>query len=118
MAVAASGELLAEMCFRRVPGDIVDRDVVLAALWHLHLAALRGGFAVSSGRTFRHTLLGARCGLRATDFRAALNELQRDGLIFSALNRHGLTRRGFQAVAEIVDIDRVLAAEAALASRP
>src|SRR4029077_13450377 len=93
MAIDVDADSLAAMCFRRVPKDVVARDVVLAALWHLYLKAAQAGLKVE-GRTFRHSLLGKRAGLSARDYRAALEELQGDGLIGKANNGYCLTPRG------------------------
>lgn len=92
---------LASLCFRRVPSDVVDRDVVLAALWHLLLEYAKLGLSIE-GRTIRHTHLGKRAGLRKADFKA---ELRHDGLIGGADNGYCLTRRGYGAVRELVDAD-------------
>lgn len=101
----AATEDVAALCFRRVPDDVVDRDVVLAALWNLLVEHAKRRLPIE-GRTIRHTHLGKRSGLRATDFRAAVAQLQREGLVGGAQNGYCLTRRGFAAVREIVDVDR------------
>jgi hypothetical protein len=93
---------------RRVPTDVVPRDVVLAALWHLYVKSAQDGFPARPDRTFRHTLLGKRAGLDKTQYRAAIHELLGDGLIFEERNGYGLTRRGFSVVREIVDADHTL----------
>jgi hypothetical protein len=96
---------LAALCFRRVPADVVDRDVVLAALWNLLIEYAKRDFSIE-GRTVRHTHLGKRAGLRKADFNAALAELRRDRLIGGADNGYCLTRLGYRAVRELVDVDR------------
>lgn len=96
------------MCFGGVPEDVSRRDVVLAALWHLTVKAAQLGLPVD-GRTFRHTLVGQRAGIRSAEYREALKELLDDGLITQARNGYGLTRRGFAAVREIVDVDHTIA---------
>lgn len=106
MAVAA--DELAAMCFRRVPDDVVGRDVVLAALWNLLLEYAKRDFPIE-GRAIRHTHLGKRAGLRAADFRAALAELEREGIISRVYNSYCLTRKGYRAVREVVDVDRSIA---------
>jgi hypothetical protein len=107
MAIEVGPDALTALCFRRVPHDVVNRDVVLAALWQLLVEHAQLGLAIA-GRTIRHTHLGKRSGLRATDFRAALAELQRDGLIGSGNNGYCLTSGGYQAVHELVDVDRTI----------
>jgi len=42
----------------RVPGDVMGRDVALAALWHLLVEHARRGLLVED-RTVRHTLSGS-----------------------------------------------------------
>ncbi len=96
---------LVALCFRRVPADVAGRDVVLAALWHLLVEHAKRGLSVE-GRTIRHTHLGQRAGLHRTDFRAALVELKRDGLIGRASNGYCLTPRGYAAVGELVGVER------------
>lgn len=96
---------LAALCFRRVPGDVVDRDVVLAAFWHLLVEYAKRGLPIE-GRAVRHPHLGKRSGLRATDFRAALADLLQDGLISRSENGYCLTPRGFAAVRKLLDVDR------------
>lgn len=105
MAIKANHNDLAVLCFRRVPEDVVDRDVVLAALWHLLIEYAKRGLSIED-RTVRHTHLGKRAGLRKADFNAALAELRRDGLIGGADNGYCLTGRGHSAVRELVDVDR------------
>jgi hypothetical protein len=112
--IEADPDELAALCFRRVPRDVIDRDVVLAALWHLLVEYAKRGLSID-GRTVRHTHLGKRAGLRKADFNAALGELRRDGLIGGADNGYCLTRRGYGAVRELVDVDRSI--ELARASR-
>lgn len=107
MSVELSHDQLAELCFKRVPDDVVGRDVVLAALWHLTLEFAKRRLPIE-GRMIRHTHLGKRAGLRAHDFRAAIAELQRDGLIGAADNGYCLTRPGFAAVREIINVDRTI----------
>lgn len=96
---------LASMCFRRVPDDVNDRDVVLAAIWHLLIEYAGCGLPIE-GRTVRHTHLGKRAGLRGKDFNAALRELERDRLIGSANNGYCLTPGGFATVRRVIDVDR------------
>jgi DNA-binding GntR family transcriptional regulator len=105
MAVNVGPDDLVALCFRRVPDDVIGSDVVLAALWHLLVEHAKRELSVG-GRTIRHTHLGKRAGLHKADFRAALAELERDGLIGRANNGYCLTRRGFAAVRELVDVDR------------
>jgi hypothetical protein len=98
---------LADPCFHRVPTDVVARDVVLAAIWHLYVAAAVAGLPTRPDRTFRHTLLGKRCGLAGKNYRAALAQLEDEGLLVRGLNSWRLTKpRGFAAVQEIVDTER------------
>lgn len=115
MSVDVELYVLAAMCFTRVPADIVGPDVVLAALWHLYVKGARDGLPTRPDRTFRHTLVGQRSGLGATQFRAAIGQLQREGKIFEERNGYGLTRHGFGAVRRIVDIDRTIAVAKAAA---
>lgn len=105
MAINVEARELVALCFRRVPHDVVPRDVVLAALWHLLVKCAQLGLSVE-GRTIRHTHLGQRAGLHRADFRAALGELEQDGLIGKENNGYCLTRHGFAAVRELVDVDR------------
>jgi len=105
MAISVNPDDLVAMCFRHVPDDVVGRDVVLAALWHLLVEHAQRKLSIE-GRTIRHTHLGQRAGLHRSDFRAALVELEHDGLIGRANNGYCLTRRGFAAVRELVDVDR------------
>jgi hypothetical protein len=107
MTVELATEELATMCFRRVPDDVVGRDVVLAALWHLLLECAKRGIPIE-GRTIRHTHLGKRAGLRGPDFRAAVAELEHDGLIGRAANGYCLTPRGYVAVRQIVDVGHTI----------
>ncbi len=107
MAVDLSQDELAGLCFRRVPADVVGRDVVLAALWSLLVEFAKRGLSIE-GRTVRHTHLGKRAGLRRPDFGTALAELRADGLIGGADNGYCLTPRGFAAVRGIVDIERTI----------
>jgi hypothetical protein len=95
---------LATLCFRRVPDDVFDRSVVLAALWHLLVEYAKRGLSIE-GRTIRHTHLGKRAGLRKADFNAALEELRRDRLIGGADNGYCLTALGYKVVCELVDVD-------------
>ncbi len=104
------------MCFRRVPEDVVGRDVVLAALWNLLIEFAKRGFSIE-GRSVRHTHLGKRAGLRGTDFRSALAELEHDGLVSRVANGYCLTRRGYREVRNIVDVDRSIAIAKADAAR-
>jgi hypothetical protein len=99
---------LATLCFRRVPDDVDGRDVVLAHLWQLLIEHAQRGLPVA-GRTIRHTHLGRRAGLRGTDFRTALAELQQEGLIGKANNGYCLTSRGFVAVRDLLDVDHSIA---------
>ncbi len=96
------------LCFRRVPDDVCARDVVLAALWQLLVEHAQRGLSVT-GRAIRHTHLGQRAGLHRSDLKAALAELERDGLIGRADNGYCLSPRGFAAVREAVDVDRSIA---------
>jgi hypothetical protein len=96
---------LAALCFRRVPHDVVDRDVVFAALWHLLVEYAKRGLPIE-GRTIRHTHLGKRCSLRRADFNAALAELRSGGLIGAVDNGYCLTGLGYEAVRELVDVGR------------
>jgi len=105
MAIEVGPGDFAALCFRRVPDDVVGRDVVVAALWHLLVEHAQRELCVA-GRTIRHTHLGKRSGLHKADFRTALIELERDGLIGRANNGYCLTRRGYAAVRELVDVDR------------
>ncbi len=106
MAVDIEPDVLVDLCLRRVPSDIAARDVILAALWHLYIKAAVVGLPTDADRTFRHTLLGRRCGLPAGQYRAALRELESEGLIGSARNGYCLTKpRGFAAVRAIVDTE-------------
>jgi predicted transcriptional regulator len=105
MAIDLEPDALAELCFRRVPTDVVPRDVILAALWHLYVKAAALDLPIDGDRTFRHTLLGKRSGLPASTYRATLRELAGEGLIGEARNGYCLTRRGFAAVREIVDTE-------------
>jgi DNA-binding GntR family transcriptional regulator len=105
MSIQVDADELVELCFRRVPEDVVARDVVLAALWHLLVKCAQLGLSIE-GRTIRHTHLGQRAGLHRTDFRAALAELEQDGLIGKSNNGYCLTRLGYAAVRELVDVDR------------
>lgn len=105
MAVNLDPDDLAAMCFRRVPHDVVGRDVVLAALWHVLVDYAKRGFPIE-GRAVRHTHLGKRAGLRAADFRTAIAELEHERLIGRADNSYCLTPRGQEAVRELVDVDR------------
>lgn len=98
---------LATLCFRRVPEDVKDRDVVLAALWHLLIEYAKNELPIA-GRTIRHTHLGKRAGLRRADFNAALAELRCDGLIGGAENGYCLTPRGYMAVRDLLDVDRTI----------
>jgi predicted transcriptional regulator len=107
MAINVDPDDLVAMCFRRVPDDVVGRDVVLAALWHLLVEHAQRGLPIE-GRTIRHTHLGQRAGIHKTDFRAALIALEHDGLIGRANNGYCLTRRGFAAVRELLDVDRTI----------
>jgi predicted transcriptional regulator len=105
MEAHAGPDELAALCFCRVPRDVVDRDVVLAALWHLLVEYAKRELPIT-GRSIRHTHLGKHSGLRSTDFRAALAQLEREHLILRSQNGYCMTPRGFEAVREIVDVDR------------
>lgn len=107
MAIELGGDELAAMCFRRVPSDVVPRDVILAALWHLYCEAAAKEHLIE-GRTFRHTLLGKRAGLPARDYRAGLEELRREGLVGGANNGYCLTPKGFMAAGRLIDVERAI----------
>jgi hypothetical protein len=98
-------EELATLCFRRVPGDVVDRDVVLAALWSLLVEFAKRDLPIT-GRSVRQTHLGKRAGLRRADFRAALAMLEREHIVGRSENGYCLAPRGYAAVREVVDVDR------------
>jgi hypothetical protein len=100
-------EQLARLCFRRTPHDVVDRDVVLAALWHLHRRSAE--IDLPAGSPHRAGLLGRDTGLRAHDYRAALAELVKDGLVTRDCRGVSLTRRGFAACLDIIDVGAVFA---------
>jgi hypothetical protein len=109
VATGVEPDELAELCFRRPLGDVAPRHLVLAALWKLYVTATAEGLEMPRGRTFGHTLLAKRSGLGAWQYRSALRELRIDGLLFQDRNGYGLTRAGFTAVREIVDVEQSLA---------
>jgi predicted transcriptional regulator len=115
VAINIDVDNMAMLCFRRVPRDVVARDVVLAALWHLLLEHAKRELPVE-GRAVRYTHLGPRAGLHRADLKAALAELEHDGLIGRSNNSYCLTRRGHVAVRELIDVDHTI--ELARAAKP
>ncbi|MGO9488245.1 MAG: hypothetical protein ACLQBB_04355 [Solirubrobacteraceae bacterium] len=51
---ALNPDALAELCFRRVPTDVVPRDVIVAALWSLYVKALLQGLETQGGPSGIH----------------------------------------------------------------
>ena len=109
MATSIDPQDLGRLCFRKTPNDVIDRDVVLAALWHLHRRAVEIGGRVDS--TFKSRHLGQAAGLRTTDYRAALDELVAAGQVHQdPRGMVSMTSAGYRAARGIIDVDRALAA--------
>jgi len=105
--INGDGALSPELRFSRVPADIVARDVVPQAPWHLVQTA-HAGLPARADRTFQHTPLVQRSGVGASTFWAALRELLRQALTFSTPTGHRFTPPDMSADRQSVDGERHL----------